>query len=350
MLVRGGAPPRMPQREVWLADRLRPGCLAGVQRIRLAAPARRTRSRHRSGKRWRPARPPRRTVAPLSPTTGCGCAYRWRRSTPELSLIDLSERTRAACSAQGALRAARKRAIRSGARPAGARRSSCVSAADHHVMLLTGHHIVLDGWSFWVLVRELAALYAIGLGTRSAPLAAAPSFVEYAAHIAERADGEDARRNVAWWTERFADGGPILACRRTGRARARALNEPSATTTCSRPGSCRGVRQAGAARGVSLFATLLAGFNALLHRLTGRRISWWACRPRRKAPTGLTGLVGHCVSMLPLRVGVDGGASFNDAHVDMSGRAARCVRAPGLHVRPRARVAADRARSRAGCR
>src|SRR6185369_1035815 len=63
-------------------------------------------------------------------------------------------------------------------------------APDHHVLVLTGHHIVLDGWSFWVLVKELSALYAIALGTRNAPLEAAPSFIDYAAQLAQQADGE----------------------------------------------------------------------------------------------------------------------------------------------------------------
>jgi NRPS condensation-like uncharacterized protein len=40
-------------------------------------------------------------------------------------------------------------------------------AVDHHVLVFTGHHIVLDGWSYWVLVKDLAALYAIA--TRRCP-------------------------------------------------------------------------------------------------------------------------------------------------------------------------------------
>jgi hypothetical protein len=48
---------------------------------------------------------------------------------------------------------------------------------NHHVLVFTGHHIVIDGWSFWVVVKDLGALYGIATGTRKAQLPEAPSYV-----------------------------------------------------------------------------------------------------------------------------------------------------------------------------
>jgi hypothetical protein len=71
-------------------------------------------------------------------------------------------------------------------------------AADHHVLVLTGHHLVLDGWSIWVIVKDLAALYAITTGARTAPLPPAPSFIDYAAACAARAESAEVRANERW--------------------------------------------------------------------------------------------------------------------------------------------------------
>ena len=60
------------------------------------------------------------------------------------------------------------------------------------------------------------------------------------------------------------------------------------------------VRKLGAARGASLFATLIAGFGALLHRLTGQDDVVVGVPAAGQAAAGLEGLVGHCVHMLPL--------------------------------------------------
>src|SRR6185295_4177353 len=61
------------------------------------------------------------------------------------------------------------------------------------------------------------------------------------------------------------------------------------------------VKKLGAHHGASLFATLLAGFDALLHRLTGQDDVVVGIPAAGQAAAGLEGLVGHCVSMLPIR-------------------------------------------------
>src|SRR5262249_58536078 len=83
-------------------------------------------------------------------------------------------------------------------------------APDHHVLVFTGHHIVLDGWSYWVLVKDLAALYGLATGSRAAALPDAPSFIDYAADRAARADSPEVTANERWWIEQFTDSVPVL--------------------------------------------------------------------------------------------------------------------------------------------
>jgi len=185
-------------------------------------------------------------------------------------------------------------------------------AADHHVLVLTGHHIVLDGWSFWVVVKDLAALYGLATGARREPLPPAPSFADYALAQARQAETAEAAAEVEWWIRSFADGGPVLelpADRPRPRVRTHAAGRHDHTLPAALVAA---VRSLGAAAGASLYATLLAGFDALLHRLTGQDEFVVGVPAAGQASAGLDGLVGHCVNMLPLRLRVERGMPFSD--------------------------------------
>ncbi|HWO17375.1 MAG TPA: amino acid adenylation domain-containing protein [Kofleriaceae bacterium] len=186
-------------------------------------------------------------------------------------------------------------------------------AADHHVLVFTGHHIVLDGWSAWVIVKDLAALYGIATGTRKTPLPAAPSYIDYAAACAARAGSAEVRENERWWIERFTDGVPALDLP-TDRPR-----PPVRTTRAGRedvivPADLLAqVKKMGASLGGSMFATLLAAFDVLLHRLTGHQdLVVGIPAAGQNATPGLESLVGHCVNMLPLRNKLARGERFAD--------------------------------------
>ena len=184
-------------------------------------------------------------------------------------------------------------------------------APEHHVLVLTGHHIVLDGWSFWALVKDLAALYR----PAGAVHGDAPSFADYA--VAQAAPEAESADELAWWIALFADGGPVLdlPCDRP--------RPPIRTQRAGREDHVlpadvlAAVRQLGTRRGASLFATLLAGFSALLHRLTGQADVVIGVPAAGQAAAGLEGLVGHCVHMLPLRLSPQSDMPF-DALIEQS--------------------------------
>ncbi len=184
---------------------------------------------------------------------------------------------------------------------------------NHHVLVFTAHHIVLDGWSYWVIVKDLGALYALATGARRTPLAAAPSFLDYAAGRAMHDD----TTNEQWWVAQFTDGVPALDLP-TDRPR------PGLRTTSAGredhllpPELLAGVKKLGAQLGASTFATLLAAFNVLLHRLTGHTDLVVGIPAAGQNADGLEGLVGHCVNMLPLRNQLARGDRFSD-HVRAS--------------------------------
>src|SRR3546814_18751239 len=79
---------------------------------------------------------------------------------------------------------------------------------DDHLLVLTAHHIVCDGWSWRVLTRELAALYARRLGVPT-KLPPADDFADYALAEATRHDAASYAEDAAYWLSRLAGEMPV---------------------------------------------------------------------------------------------------------------------------------------------
>ncbi|MBP3985877.1 amino acid adenylation domain-containing protein [Pseudoxanthomonas helianthi] len=172
--------------------------------------------------------------------------------------------------------------------------------AEEHALLLTAHHIVCDGWSWWILVRELGTLYAQVRDQAVEGLAAPASFADYALQLARQSGGVRTE-DEAYWLARFADGAPVLDLpldrprpARRGFASKREDHLLDAELLTA-------IRAMGARRGASLFATLLAGFGGLLARLCGQSDVVIGIPAAGQSVDGHDDVVGHCVNLLPLR-------------------------------------------------
>lgn len=173
-------------------------------------------------------------------------------------------------------------------------------AEDDHRLILTAHHIVCDGWSWWVLVRELAALYAQYCGAGVAALPEADSFADYALAEARHPGGPGFAADEAYWLDRFAAGAPVLDLpfdRPRPQRRSFASRREDYSLDADLVAQLRGM---GARRGASLFATLLAGFAATLSRLAGQSQVVVGIPVAGQSVDGHDHLVGHCVNTLPL--------------------------------------------------
>ncbi|QWT21702.1 amino acid adenylation domain-containing protein [Bacillus sp. NP157] len=182
-------------------------------------------------------------------------------------------------------------------------------APDRHILTIAAHHIVCDGWSFGVIVRDLAALYAQRTSQGPGP-ADAGAFSNFALAEAAHAGSGAAREDEQYWLARFAGTAPALDLptdrsrprRRTftSRREDRTLDATDVAT----------IRRLGASNGASLYATLLAGFAILLRRIAGQDDVVIGIPTAGQAAEGLGTLVGHCVNVLPLRARIEDGAGF----------------------------------------
>jgi len=185
-------------------------------------------------------------------------------------------------------------------------------AEDDHALLLTAHHIVCDGWSWWLIVRELGALYSARL-TRDEllpSLAPAASFAEYALAQATALQGTTWVADEAYWLSRFADGAPVLDLP-LDRPRPAHRGFASAREDYTLDAALIGaVRRLGGRHGASLFAALLAGFAGVLARLGGNHDVVIGIPAAGQSVDGHDDVLGHCVNLLPLRCRIDPAQPF----------------------------------------
>jgi acyl-CoA synthetase (AMP-forming)/AMP-acid ligase II len=139
---------------------------------------------------------------------------------------------------------------------------------DVHVLLLTMHHIVFDGWSMGVLLRELATLYNAFCIGKPSPLAKLPvQYVDFA-HW-QWLQGETLNTQLSYWKQKLADISVLNLPTDRPRPAVQTFRggKQSLVLSKSLSDSLKALSQQ---ENVTLFMTLLAAFQILLHRYTGQ--------------------------------------------------------------------------------
>ncbi len=183
-----------------------------------------------------------------------------------------------------------------------------------HALLLTLHHIAADGWSLGVLVVELGALYGAFRQGRPSPLPElAIQYADFARWQRERLAGTDLAGLVAWWRERLT-GAPAVLELPTDRPRPAVPSLRGGQARLALPPTlARDLGETGRRAGATLFMTLLAGWKALLARLTGRTDLVVGAPVANRLRPETEPLIGFLVNTLPLRTRLDGELSGLEA-------------------------------------
>ncbi|HEX2094523.1 MAG TPA: non-ribosomal peptide synthase/polyketide synthase, partial [Longimicrobiaceae bacterium] len=183
--------------------------------------------------------------------------------------------------------------------------------ADEHVLLLSMHHIVSDGWSVGVLLGEVAALYEAYARGEPSPLPELPvQYADYAVWQRSWLAGDALERRLAWWRERLA-GAPAVLEIPTDRPRSATPGARGAVAVRALPAAAAArLRALSRAEGVTPFMTLLAGLDVLLARWSGQEDVVVGTPVASRGRREIEGLIGFFVNTLVLRTGVDGNPVF----------------------------------------
>ena len=186
----------------------------------------------------------------------------------------------------------------------------CLGSREH-VALFNLHHIVSDGWSMGILVRELGTLYTAFAQGRPSPLPELPlQYADYAAWQRRWLYGKVLASKLAGWRERLAGAPPVLAL---------PLDRPRPAVPSGRGGSRRvllpagilpELAAAGRSAGATPFMVLLAAFQALLHRYTGETDVLVGTPVANRDRAEIEGLIGLFVNTLVLRTDLGGDPGF----------------------------------------
>ncbi len=167
-------------------------------------------------------------------------------------------------------------------------------------LILCAHHIVCDGWSFGVLVPDLAALYNNELG-RTTKTISPSQYTDYVTNELEYNKSSEFAADQSWWIKQYDQGAQVLDLPLDQpRGAARSFHSKRFDLTLD-PSLTQQITEFSRKQGTTLFSVLLAGFTALMQRLSNQDDIVVGVPAAGQAATGMTSLVGHCVNLLPIR-------------------------------------------------
>ncbi len=187
------------------------------------------------------------------------------------------------------------------------------TAAEESLVLLVMHHIVSDGWSLGILVREIAALYPAFSAGEPSPLPALQiQYPDFAAWQRETLRGAVLATELDYWKEQLNDLPPLLPLP-TDHPRPALQSSRGASFSFEVPHALTAELNALAQQeNVTLFMLLLAAFQVLLARCTGQTDIPVGVPIANRPRAELEPLIGFFVNTLVLRGDLSGDPSFQD--------------------------------------
>jgi amino acid adenylation domain-containing protein len=185
-------------------------------------------------------------------------------------------------------------------------------AEDEHVLLVTMHHIVSDGWSMGVMVGELKALYGAFLAGEADPLPELEiQYADYAVWQREWIEGEILQQQAAYWKTTLA-GAPALLELPTDHTRPVQQDFAGGSVELVLDESLTaGLKDLSRRHGTTLYMTLLAGWAILLARLSGQQDVVIGSPVANRGRAEIEKLIGFFVNTLALRLDLSGSPSVS---------------------------------------
>ncbi|MFP2964331.1 condensation domain-containing protein, partial [Myxococcus sp. 1LA] len=182
--------------------------------------------------------------------------------------------------------------------------------ADEHVLLLSMHHIISDGWSMGVLVREVAALYAALLEDQPSPLPPlAVQYADFAAWQRQWVESEAIQAQLAELRSHLM-GVPALELHGDlGRPATRTVRGLTHDLTVP-PELAEALKKVARDQGATLYMVLLAAYEVLLSRYSGQTNFCVGSPIAHRTQSELEPLIGFFVNTLALRARLDGTPTF----------------------------------------
>ncbi len=181
-----------------------------------------------------------------------------------------------------------------------------------HLLLWVANHIVYDGWSAVVVISEIRDLYNGQINNQIVDLEPVDNFRDYVNWEQEATSGEFGEEVVAYWKERFSTvPKPIDLPYDYPRPASRSFGASSIHFNF-KGDLVNQIKQLAQSNKTSTFVVMLAAFKAMLYHLSRSEDLVVGIHTAGQAQAGLDNLVGHAVSILPIRSAPNDEISFTD--------------------------------------
>lgn len=174
-------------------------------------------------------------------------------------------------------------------------------AAEEHLLILTSHHLIGDAQSAEVMLTELSELYTAACLHAPAQLALAMPYRQYANWLAQQEASPQMAEAESYWLAQFADTLPALELPTDWPRPALKTYHGAREELVLDQALASALRKLSRKQGATLFMTLLAAFQLLLHSLTGQDDLIVGVPAAGQALVGVKSLVGYCINVLPIR-------------------------------------------------
>ena len=185
--------------------------------------------------------------------------------------------------------------------------------SEAHVLLLTMHHIISDGWSIGIFIREMTALYETFLIGKNPPFSELPiQYADFAVWQREFLSGDELEKQLDYWKKQLADIPPVLELPwDRPRPAEQAFCGASEHFQISRELTDY-LKALSKTSGATLFMTLLAAFATLLSRYTGQEDIVVGSPVANRNREETERLIGFFVNTLVLRTDLSGNPAFTE--------------------------------------
>ncbi len=184
---------------------------------------------------------------------------------------------------------------------------------EDHILVLTLHHIISDGWSMGVLFRDLGTLYEAFAAGQPSPLEGLPiQYADYAVWQREGPQSEVLSKQLSYWKEQLA-GAPAVVELPTDKPRPRVQNFRGARQFATLPKNLsQALEDLGRQENATIFMTLVAAFQTLLARYSGQEDISIGTDVSNRTRTETEGLIGFFLNHLVLRTDLSGNPTFRE--------------------------------------
>ena len=186
-------------------------------------------------------------------------------------------------------------------------------AHDEHILVVVMHHIVTDGWSLGIFLKELGVLYNSFTDGQASPLAELKTqYADYAQWQRGWLRGDVLEEHLTYW-KRQLDGAPSLLEMPTDRPRpsVQSYKGKRQVLLVSKEVS-EGLREMSLREGATLYMSLLAGFKALLYRYSGQTDIVVGTPVANRNRAEVEAIIGPLLNTLVMRTDLGGEPSFRE--------------------------------------